>query len=119
MLDEAAKRQIYPPRLAHPVNASAVWLFPRCEGIAVNASDQSQSASESAATHIHLEMQRALWRLGLSTVTRDSHARAERWLESWVDAPLDQVAVPQLKDHLSILIKSYSWSIIKVGRYGL
>lgn len=61
-------------------------------------------------------MQRALRRLVLRTVTRDSHARAERWLESWVDAPLDQVAVLQHKNHLSALVESYSWSIIKVDR---
>jgi hypothetical protein len=64
----------------------------------VNASDQSQTASNSTSTQFHSEMQRALRRQGLSEVTRDSYARAVRRLEGWVDVPLDQVAVSQLKD---------------------
>jgi site-specific recombinase XerD len=64
-------------------------------------------------------MQRALRRQGLSEVTRDSYARAVRRLEGWVDVPLDQVAVSQLKDYFSALIESHSWSTVKVDRCGL
>jgi hypothetical protein len=68
------------PRLAHPVGAPAVWRFLRCEGIAVNASDQSETASKSASNHFHAGMQRLLRHQGLSEATRDSYGRAVRRL---------------------------------------
>jgi hypothetical protein len=46
----------------------------------VNASDQSQTASNSTSTRFRSEMQRALARQGLSEVTCDSYARAVRRL---------------------------------------
>ena len=68
------------------------------------------AAPDAAASHFHVEMQRALRRQGLAEATRDSYARALRRLDARVDAPLDQLGVPQLKDYFSSLIESHSWS---------
>jgi hypothetical protein len=46
----------------------------------VNASDQSEPASNSSSTDFHTEMQRALRRQGLSEVTRARYARTVRRL---------------------------------------
>jgi hypothetical protein len=63
-------------------------------------------------------MQRGLRRQGLSKVTRDNYGRAVRRLEVWVNSPLDQIALPLLKDYLSALIES-RWSTVKADSCGL
>ncbi len=61
----------------------------------------------------------ALRRQGLSEITRDSYARSARRLEGWVDVPLDQVGLPQLRDYFSALIECHYWCTAMVDRCGL
>jgi hypothetical protein len=60
-----------------------------------------------------------LRRQGSIEVTRRGNAHAVRRLEGWIDAPLDQVAVAQLKGCLSALIESPSGSAVNVDHGGL
>ena len=61
----------------------------------------------------------ALTRQGKSKVTIDSYARAVRRIAVYFDRCPDQLSQNDLKDYFTSLIKSHSWSTVKIDRNGL
>lgn len=61
----------------------------------------------------------ALSRQGKSASTIDVYGRAVRRIAEHFDCCPDRLSVEQLKDHFALLVKSHSWSTVKVDRNGL
>ncbi|MCP4010108.1 MAG: tyrosine-type recombinase/integrase [Proteobacteria bacterium] len=61
----------------------------------------------------------ALHRQGKAERTIDSYARALRRITHFFDRCPDRLTQDQLKDYFSALVKSHSWSTVKVDRNGL
>ena len=61
----------------------------------------------------------ALTRQGKSKVTIDSYARAVRRISTFFDRCPDQLSQDDLKDYFTSLIKTHSWSTVKIDRNGL
>jgi integrase/recombinase XerD len=61
----------------------------------------------------------ALTRQGKSKVTIDSYARAVRRVSTFFDRCPDQLSQDDLKDYFTSLIKTHSWSTVKIDRNGL
>ncbi len=66
------------------------------------------------ATHLkHLKLK------GLQPKTMDAYARAIRRIGDYFSHDLDALSESQLTDYFSDLIKSHSWSAVKLDLYGL
>src|SRR3989442_1274553 len=65
-------------------------------------------------THLkHLKLK------GLQPKTIDAYARAIRRLGEYFSQQIDDLSEVQLTDYFSDLIKSHSWSAVKLDLYGL
>jgi site-specific recombinase XerD len=56
---------------------------------------------------------------GLQPKTIDAYARAIRRIGRYFDYRIDDLSEPQLTDYFSDLIKTHSWSAVKLDLYGL
>ena len=61
----------------------------------------------------------ALQRQGKATTTIDVYSRAVRRVTAYFDQCPDRLTVDQLKIYFTALVKSHSWSTVKVDRNGL
>jgi site-specific recombinase XerD len=61
----------------------------------------------------------ALQRQGKAATTIDVYSRAVRRITEYFDQCPDRLTVDQLKDYFTALVKSHSWSTVKVDRNGL
>jgi len=61
----------------------------------------------------------ALQRQGKASTTIDVYSRAVRRITEYIDQCPDRLTEDQLKDYFTALIKSHSWSTVKVDRNGL
>ena len=61
----------------------------------------------------------ALTRQGKSKMTIDSYARAVRRITTTYDKCPDQLTLNDIKDYFTNLIKTHSWSTVKIDRNGL
>ena len=61
----------------------------------------------------------ALQRQGKADSTVDVYSRAVRRITEFYDQCPDKLTVDQLKDYFTALIKSHSWSTVKIDRNGL
>ena len=61
----------------------------------------------------------ALTRQGKSKVTIESYARAVRRIATYFDRCPDQLSLDDLKDYFTSLVKTHSWSTVKIDRNGL
>lgn len=61
----------------------------------------------------------ALARQGKSKNTIDAYARAVRRIASYFDRCPDQLSLDELKDYFTSLVKTHSWSTVKIDRNGL
>lgn len=61
----------------------------------------------------------ALHRQGKAETTIDVYSRALRRITEFFDLCPDQLTQDQLKDYFSALVKSHSWSTVKIDRNGL
>lgn len=61
----------------------------------------------------------ALRRQGKADSTTDCYARAVRRIAEFFDAPVDVLTQDQLEGYFDALIKTHSWSTVKVDRNGL
>ena len=61
----------------------------------------------------------ALHRQGKAATTIDVYSRALRRITEYYDVCPDRLTLEQLKDYFSSLVKSHSWSTVKVDRSGL
>jgi len=61
----------------------------------------------------------ALQRQGKATSTIDVYSRAVRRITEYFDQCPDRLTIDQLKDYFTALVKSHSWSTVKVDRNGL
>ena len=61
----------------------------------------------------------ALQRQGKATTTIDVYSRAVRRVTAFFDQCPDRLTVDQLKIYFTALVKSHSWSTVKVDRNGL
>ena len=61
----------------------------------------------------------ALQRQGKADSTIDVYSRAVRRITEFYDLCPDRLTIDQLKDYFTALIKSHSWSTVKVDRNGL
>jgi len=61
----------------------------------------------------------ALHRQGKAERTIDSYARAVRRITDFFDRCPDRLTQDHLKDYFTALVKSHSWSTVKVDRNGL
>jgi site-specific recombinase XerD len=61
----------------------------------------------------------ALKRQGKADKTIDAYARAVRRLADFVEPPLDQLSIDELKSFFSALINTHSWSTVKLDLNGL
>jgi integrase/recombinase XerD len=61
----------------------------------------------------------ALHRQGKAASTIDAYSRPLRRITEFFDQCPDQLTEDHLKDYLTALVKSYSWSTVKVDRNGL
>lgn len=61
----------------------------------------------------------ALTRQGKAERTIDSYSRAVRRITEYYDQCPDRLTSDQLKDYFTALVKSHSWSTVKVDRNGL
>ena len=61
----------------------------------------------------------ALQRQGKANATIDAYSRAVRRISEYFDACPDRLTQDQLKDYFSALVKSHSWSTVKLDRNGL
>ena len=58
-------------------------------------------------------------RQGKAATTIDVYSRAVRRITEYFDQCPDRLTVDQLKDYFTALVKSHSWSTVKVDRNGL
>ena len=56
---------------------------------------------------------------GLRPKTIEAYARAIRRIGAWFDHELDDLSESQLLDYFSSLLKTHSWSAVKLDLYGL
>jgi integrase/recombinase XerD len=68
---------------------------------------------------LYQEHVNALTRQGKSKVTIDSYARAVRRISAFFDRCPDQLSQDDLKRYFTSLIKTHSWSTVKIDRNGL
>ncbi len=61
----------------------------------------------------------ALHRQGKAATTIDVYSRAVRRITEYYDMCPDRLTLEQLKEYFSALVKSHSWSTVKVDRNGL
>ena len=61
----------------------------------------------------------ALHRQGKADSTIDVYARAVRRITHFFDQCPDGLTLDQLKDYFTALVKSHSWSTVKIDRNGL
>lgn len=61
----------------------------------------------------------ALLRQGKSKVTIDAYSRAVRRISSYFDCCPDRLSIDDLKDYFTALVRSHSWSTVKLDRNGL
>jgi len=61
----------------------------------------------------------ALARQGKSDKTIESYARAVRRIANYFDRCPDQLSLEELKDYFTNLVKTHSWSTVKIDRNGL
>mgnify|MGYP001814295304 CR=1 FL=1 len=61
----------------------------------------------------------ALRRQGKADSTIDAYARAVRRVSEFFDCPVDVLSQEQLEGYFDALVKSHSWSTVKVDRNGL
>lgn len=61
----------------------------------------------------------ALQRQGKAAATIDAYSRAVRRITEYFDQCPDRLTEDQLKDYFTSLVKSHSWSTVKVDRNGL
>ena len=69
--------------------------------------------------NLYREHVNALTRQGKSKVTIDSYARAVRRISAFFDRCPDQLSQDDLKDYFTSLIRTHSWSTVKIDRNGL
>lgn len=79
----------------------------------MNASQQKRFDSLYQA-HV-----KALERQGKARATIDAYARAVRRIAEYFDRCPDRLGVADLKDYFSALVRSHSWSTVKLDRNGL
>lgn len=78
--------------------------------------DQAQQARFDSLYQQHLN---ALCRQGKAASTIDVYARAVRRITEFFDQCPDRLTLAQLKQYFDALVKSHSWSTVKVDRNGL
>jgi integrase/recombinase XerD len=61
----------------------------------------------------------ALHRQGKAATTIDVYSRAVRRINEYFDTCPNRLTLEQLKEYFSALVKSHSWSTVKVDRNGL
>ncbi|RLA48075.1 MAG: Fis family transcriptional regulator [Gammaproteobacteria bacterium] len=61
----------------------------------------------------------ALQRQGKASTTIDVYSRAVRRITEYFDQCPDRLTIDQLKDYFTALVKSHSWSTVRVDRNGL
>jgi len=61
----------------------------------------------------------ALQRQGKAATTIDVYSRAVRRITEYFDQCPDRITIDQLKDYFTALVKSHSWSTVRVDRNGL
>jgi integrase/recombinase XerD len=61
----------------------------------------------------------ALQRQGKAATTIDVYSRAVRRITEYFDQCPDRLTIDQLKDYFTALVKSHSWSTVRVDRNGL
>ena len=80
------------------------------------------TAPVSASAHFNRQYQTHLKHLklkGLQPKTIDAYARAIRRIGDYFSHDIDALSESQLTDYFSDLIKSHSWSAVKLDLYGL
>lgn len=76
-------------------------------------------AQQARFHSLYQEHVNALTRQGKARNTIDAYARALRRITEFHDQCPDQLTLQQLKDYFLALVKSHSWSTVKVDRNGL
>jgi integrase/recombinase XerD len=78
-----------------------------------------QKAQQKKFDSLYQEHVNALARQGKSKKTIEAYARAVRRIATFFDRCPDQLSIDDLKDYFTALVKTHSWSTIKIDRYGL
>jgi site-specific recombinase XerD len=82
-------------------------------GITMNKAQQKRFNS------LYQQHLNALVRQGKAQRTIDGYSRAVRRITEFYDQCPDKLTLQQLKDYFLALVKSHSWSTVKVDRNGL
>lgn len=77
------------------------------------------SAQHKKYQSLYQQHVNALHRQGKAERTIDSYARAVRRITEFFDLCPDRLTQEHLKDYFSALVKSHSWSTVKIDRNGL
>ena len=78
-----------------------------------------KKAQQTRFDSLYQQHVNALERQGKSKVTIDAYARAVRRIAKHFDRCPDQLSQDDLKDYFTSLIKTHSWSTVKIDRNGL
>lgn len=77
------------------------------------------STEENRFRPLYEKMQQCLVLQGLRPKTVEAYSRAIRRLAEHFDCCPDELTTDQLKDYFAALVKSHSWSTVKVDRSGI
>ncbi len=78
-----------------------------------------QKAQQAKFESLYQQHVNALARQGKSERTIEAYARSVRRIATFFDRCPDQLSIDDLKDYFTALVKTHSWSTIKIDRYGL
>ncbi len=78
-----------------------------------------KKAQQTRFNSLYQQHLNALLRQGKSESTIDAYSRAVRRIATFFDCCPEQLTDSQLKDYFSSLVKSHSWSTVKLDRNGL
>jgi len=78
-----------------------------------------KKAQQNRFNSLYQEHLNALHRQGKANNTIDSYSRAVRRIAEYFDSCPDKLTLQDLKDYFTDLVKSHSWSTVKVDRNGL
>ena len=76
-------------------------------------------AQQKRFNSLYQEHISALQRQGKASNTIDSYARAVRRITEFFDLCPDRLGQTHLKEYFTSLVKSHSWSTVKIDRNGL
>ena len=78
-----------------------------------------EKAQQTHFDSLYKQHVNALIRQGKSERTIEAYARAVRGIATYFDRCPDQLSINDLKDYFTNLVKTHSWSTVKIDRYGL